>query len=186
MQIAVIEFARNVCKLDGASSVELIILMPEPNKTTLGGTMRLGLCPTIFQEGCEWSRLRQLYSAKKEIHDRHRHRYKVNPAYIDRLANSGSDIIGKDNQGPRHENRDSRVEGSSIACAVQFYQESLNRVLDPSKPYLGFAVATADMLEVREGHGCYGDADNHLAASSSKSTSTKVNRSLSNGLNRVR
>ncbi len=70
MQLAVIEFARNVCGLKEASSVEIdertkdpvVIFMPEINKDKLGGTMRLGLRPTLWQEGSGWSKIRRLYA----------------------------------------------------------------------------------------------------------------------------
>ena len=70
MQLAVIEYARNVCGIPKADSAEfnehtpdpIIISMPEISKTTLGGTMRLGLRNTIFQPGSEWSKLRTLYT----------------------------------------------------------------------------------------------------------------------------
>ena len=71
MQIAVIEFARNLCNLPKAGSEEfnngtpdkVIKFMPEIDPTTLGGTMRLGIRPTHFQQGSEWSKLRALYHA---------------------------------------------------------------------------------------------------------------------------
>jgi CTP synthase len=75
---------QHVCKLPQASSIELqehcpdpvIIFMPEIDRTTLGGTMRLGIRSTTFQPGSEWSKLRQLYSEKKIINEHRQHRYK--------------------------------------------------------------------------------------------------------------
>lgn len=80
MQLAVVEFARNVCAIPDALSEEfadgdsnqpermsknhLIINMPEVDKTRLGGTMRLGLRATLFQSGSEWSVVRRLYQAQ--------------------------------------------------------------------------------------------------------------------------
>jgi CTP synthase len=52
----------------------VVISMPEIDKTTVG-TMKLGISPTIFQPGSEWSKLGQLYDEKKIINGRHRHRY---------------------------------------------------------------------------------------------------------------
>ncbi|KAF4631964.1 hypothetical protein G7Y89_g6165 [Cudoniella acicularis] len=153
MQIAVIEFARHVCDIPNASSIELneqcvdpvVIFMPEIDKTNLGGTMRLGLRPTLFQEGSEWSRLRQLYGEKKEIHERHRHRYEVNPDYIDRLAKGGLEFIGKDDKSVRMQIVE--LKDHPWFVGVQFHPEYLSRVLDPSKPYLGFVAAAAGCLE---------------------------------------
>ncbi|KAL3419251.1 CTP synthase [Phlyctema vagabunda] len=153
MQIAVIEFARHMCNLPQASSIELseqcpdpvVIFMPEIDKTTLGGTMRLGRRPTLFQEGSEWSKLRKMYGDKTSIDERHRHRYEVNPDYIERLEAGGLQFIGKDDQGVRMEIIE--LKDHPWYVAVQFHPEYLSRVLSPSKPYLGFVAAASDCLE---------------------------------------
>jgi len=67
--MAVLEWARNECGIKGAKSEEwsqagedkVIMFMPEIDATKMGGTMRLGLRPTLFQPGTEWSKLRALY-----------------------------------------------------------------------------------------------------------------------------
>lgn len=80
----------------------VIVYMPEISKTHLGGTMRLGLRPTIFAEGTEsWSKIRQLYGGEKIIWERHRHRYEVEPQYVERLEQSGMNFIGRDEKGER-------------------------------------------------------------------------------------
>lgn len=92
-QIAVVEYARSVCAMEQANSAELepdtpepvVVYMPEISKTHLGGTMRLGLRPTIFQEGCSWSKIRQLYGDEPVVWERHRHRYEINPEMVTRL-----------------------------------------------------------------------------------------------------
>ncbi|MCO5609439.1 hypothetical protein L7F22_063665 [Adiantum nelumboides] len=93
-QVAVVEFARNVCGLSEAGSSELdpdckdpvVIYMPEISKTHLGGTMRLGLRPSLFSPSTErWSRIRKLYGGAATVWERHRHRYEINPEYIERL-----------------------------------------------------------------------------------------------------
>lgn len=153
MQIAVIEYARHVCNLVDADSAELrpdtenpiIVFMPEIDKTQLGGTMRLGSRPTIFQSGSEWSKLRKLYGKKTEIHERHRHRYEVNPAYIERLTEGGLDFIGKDDKGERMEIIE--LKDHKWFVGVQFHPEYLSRVLGPSIPYLGFVAAASGCLE---------------------------------------
>ncbi|KAI9782336.1 MAG: CTP synthase ura7 [Geoglossum umbratile] len=153
MQLAVIEFARNVCNIPHASSSEfaehcpdpVVIFMPEIDKSKLGGTMRLGLRPTLFQAGSEWSKLRRLYGEKEEILERHRHRYEVNPQYIDRLAEGGLEFIGKDDKGERMEILELRDHPWFVG--VQFHPEYLSRVLHPSKPYLGFVAASAGCLD---------------------------------------
>ena len=184
MQIAVIEFARNVMGLKEANSVELfdlcpdpvVIFMPEIDKHNLGGTMRLGLRPTHFQPGSEWSRLRKLYREKNEIQERHRHRYEVNPDYIERLAESGLDFVGKDDKGVRMEILELKEHPWFVG--VQFHPEYLSRVLEPSKPYLGFVAAAAGVLEKVT-------AD-MLRQQGVNGVSGMVNGSLSNGINGVR
>lgn len=160
MQLAVIEFARNVCGMAGASSVELegqgcsdpvVIFMPEIDPKKLGGTMRLGLRPTVFQDGSEWSKMRRLYGGgggdehRRQILERHRHRYEVNPAYIDRLTSKGLAFVGKDDTGERMEIFE--LPDHPWYVGVQFHPEYLGRVLHPSKPYLGLVAASAGCLE---------------------------------------
>lgn len=166
MQIAVIEFARNVCGLPGAGSVELddlcedklIIYMPEIDKTKLGGTMRLGLRPTLFQKGSEWSKIRKLYGEKEEILERHRHRYEVNPEYVEKLLGAGLEFVGKDEKGERMEILE--LKDHPYFVAVQFHPEYLSRVLQPSKPYLGFVAAAAGCLEKVTKDGAVGNLAN--------------------------
>ncbi|KAF2678108.1 CTP synthase-like protein [Lentithecium fluviatile CBS 122367] len=153
MQVAVIEYARHICNIKDATSEEfngnaenkLIMFMPEVNKEHMGGTMRLGLRPTLFQEGSEWSRLRSLYAGKTEILERHRHRYEVNPDYIETLEKGGLSFVGKDDQGVRMEIVE--LKDHPWFVGVQFHPEYLSRVLDPSRPYLGFIAASAGILD---------------------------------------
>jgi CTP synthase len=154
MQLAVCEFARNVCGISDATSTEfdpetkssLIINMPEIDQVNLGGTMRLGLRPTNFQPNSSWSKLRALYGlGTKTILERHRHRFEVNPAYIAQLEEGGLNFIGKDDKGERMEIVEIRDHPWYVG--VQFHPEYLSRVLAPSKPYLGFVAASAACLE---------------------------------------
>jgi CTP synthase len=94
LQCAVIEFARNVCGLDGANSSEfdpgtehpVIDLLPEQQQVTdLGGTMRLGAQPCHVRPG---TRAWEAYG-EPVVFERHRHRYEVNPAYHDALQRGG-------------------------------------------------------------------------------------------------
>lgn len=76
--------------------------MPEISRTHMGGTMRLGLRPTVFEPDSEkWSKVRKLYGGAGKIWERHRHRYEVNPQYVERLQKSGLPFIGKDEKGER-------------------------------------------------------------------------------------
>lgn len=99
MQLAIVEFARNVCGLKDAASIELvpettnpvIALMPEQNGVeNLGGTLRLGAYPCVLREGTV---AKKLYG-KSEISERHRHRYEVNNDYRGVLTEKGMTISG--------------------------------------------------------------------------------------------
>ncbi len=99
MQWAVIEFARHVCGLAGASTTEVdpqtphpvIDLLPEQKGITdKGGTMRLGVYPCRLTQG---SRAAAAYG-EPEVAERHRHRYEVNNAYLDVLTRHGLRVTG--------------------------------------------------------------------------------------------
>ncbi|KAI5284022.1 CTP synthase ura7, partial [Ascosphaera acerosa] len=161
MQLAVVEYARNVCGLADAGSEELspdcahkvIVYMPEVDKTKLGGTMRLGKRASIFQPNTDWSKFRALYGAATEVHERHRHRYEVNPVLIETLeahADAGPEagglrFVGKDDKGERMEIIE--IKDHPWFVGVQFHPEYLSRVLAPSKTYLGFFAAAAGCLD---------------------------------------
>ncbi|ETN39897.1 CTP synthase [Cyphellophora europaea CBS 101466] len=187
MQLAVVEYARNVVGLKGANSVELdaqtddpiVIFMPEIDKATMGGNMRLGLRPTIFQEGSEWSRLRQLYDNAPEVHERHRHRYEVNPEYIDKLTAAGLNFIGKDDKGERMEIVE--LKDHPWYVGVQFHPEFMSRVLKPSVPYLGFVAACAGVLDEAT-MGMRGVAGLQLNADSGRSSPMPNGGVLLNGV----
>ena len=161
MQVAVIEFARSVGKipLPQATSFEfneddpdrVIVFMPEHHTKKLGGTMRLGLRPTHWQPDTDWSKLRALYGLhNSSINERHRHRYEVNPDYVEQLHDKGLTFIGKDDTGVRMEIIE--LKDHPWFVGVQFHPEYISRVLHPSKPYLGFIAASAGMLnEVTQG-----------------------------------
>lgn len=89
-------------ELDPETPDPVIVYMPEISKTHLGGTMRLGLRPTIFSEGTEeWSKIRKLYGGEEIIWERHRHRYEVGPSYVEKIEKSGLPFIGRDEKGER-------------------------------------------------------------------------------------
>ncbi len=100
MQVAVIEFARNVCHLKNANSTEfnpntpypVITLLPEQRGVDrIGGTMRLGAYPCIIKN--ENTKAFKAYR-KKEIMERHRHRYEVNPDFKRVLEKKGMILSG--------------------------------------------------------------------------------------------
>ncbi|WOJ95384.1 CTP synthase [Congregibacter brevis] len=109
MHVALVEYARNVCGLDGAHSSEMAPESPHPivalitewqnadgsteqrdESSDLGGTMRLGSQPCHLEEG---TRIREIYAADV-INERHRHRYEVNNNYVDTLQDHGMVIAG--------------------------------------------------------------------------------------------
>ncbi|KAM5493271.1 CTP synthase ura7 [Microsporum canis] len=171
MQIAVIEYARNVCGISHASSIEfddhtsdpVIVFMPEIDQVNLGGTMRLGSRPTIFQDGSEWSKLRKLYGLDRaSIDERHRHRYEVNPEYIDTLQKGGLHFIGKDDKAERMEIIE--LKSHPWFVGVQFHPEYLSRVLAPSKPFLGLVATAAGVFdEIMKSQACGGDLASGVA-----------------------
>ncbi len=104
LQVAVVEFARNVCGLEGADSTEfdedsphpvIIYLKEQEYITELGGTMRLGAYPCAIKPGT----LAERCYESTEISERHRHRYEVSNAYRDRLAEGGLVFSGTSPEG---------------------------------------------------------------------------------------
>jgi CTP synthase len=79
------------------------------------------------------------------VEERHRHRYEVNPDYVDRLEQAGLNFIGKDDTGKRMEIVE--LKDHPWYVGVQFHPEYQSKVLDPSRPYLGFVAASAGCLE---------------------------------------
>ncbi|KAG8846698.1 CTP synthase ura7 [Tulasnella sp. 330] len=149
-QVAVIEWARNVLGLKDANSTEfvedtsnpVVVYMPEISRTHLGGTMRLGLRPTIFDEdSTEWSKLRKLYGGADTIWERHRHRYEVGPPYVDRLTESGLHFIGKDTKGERMQALE--LKDHPYFVALQAHPEFCTRPINPSPPFLGLIAAAS-------------------------------------------
>ncbi|KAL6867056.1 CTP synthase N-terminus domain-containing protein [Trichoderma novae-zelandiae] len=153
MQLAVCEFARNVCGYAGATSEEfeeqaehpVVIFMPEGSKETKGGTMRLGLRTTHFQPGSEDSKLRAMYGNADVVDERHRHRYEVNPAYVDELEKAGLSFVGKDETGRRMEIIE--IKNHPYFVGVQYHPEYLSSPLTPSLPILGLVAAALGCLD---------------------------------------
>ncbi|KAF8988668.1 CTP synthase ura7 [Haplosporangium bisporale] len=153
LQIAVIEFARNVCGMTDANSIELdentktpvVVYMPEISKTHLGGTMRLGTRPTEFQAGTESSTLRKLYGGGSTVLERHRHRYEINPELIEKFEAKGLQFVGKDETGQRMEIVE--MADHPYFVGVQYHPEYLTRPLRPSAPFMGLILAATGGLE---------------------------------------
>lgn len=159
LQVAVIEFARNVLDIPTANSTEIdanttdpfIIDMPEHNPGQMGGTMRLGKRTTYFKSD-ENSILKQLYGNKDYIEERHRHRYEVNPQYIKILEDAGLTFVGRDENNDRMEILE--LYEKSYYVATQFHPEYLSRPLKPSPPFLGLILASIGKLKHYLAKGC--------------------------------
>jgi len=145
LQIAVIDFARDVLGKIGANSTEFdeatphptVIFMPEGSKTHMGGTMRLGSRQTNLQtEDCEAFRL---YGGEMKIHERHRHRYEVNPEMVEELEAAGLRFVGKDTEGERMEIIE--LKGHPYFFATQYHPEFKSRPNRPSPPFVGLIEA---------------------------------------------
>ena len=104
LQCAVIEFARHVCGLADANSSEFAPATPDPvidllpeqkNVTDLGATMRLGAQACYLEPGSLAARC----YGKEVVEERHRHRWEVNPAYLDLLRDHGLVISGSSQKG---------------------------------------------------------------------------------------
>ncbi|KAJ3254165.1 CTP synthase ura7 [Boothiomyces macroporosus] len=152
-QMAVVEYSRNVLGLEGANSSELdpdtphpvVINMPEISTTQLGGTMRLGSRDTIFQQGTEDFKIRKLYGNANIVKERHRHRYEVNPKYVEQIESHGLNFVGRDEKGERmiiFEKKD-----HPYYVAVQYHPEFKTRPLTPSPPFMGLVLASVGKLD---------------------------------------
>lgn len=150
MQIAIIEFARNVLNMQGANSAEinpetpfpLIDILPEKkNISNLGGTLRLGQYPCILNEK---SKSYQLYE-EKEIFERHRHRYEVNNDYRDSLLQGGMIFAGTSPDNHIVEMIELPDHPWFVAC--QFHPEFKSRPNKPHPLFRGFVTAAAERMK---------------------------------------
>ena len=159
MQVAVIEYARNVSGLTGANSTEfdpytpfpVIGLMPEQLEIQgLGGTMRLGSWPMqILKE----TLLEALYHSEGEhvVYERHRHRYEVNPEYVASLKNAGLVISGiTPGMKGRGEGLVEAIElpDHPFFVGLQSHPEFKSRLMNPSPPFQGFIKAACVRAQV--------------------------------------
>lgn len=146
-QLAVIEFARNVCGLEGANSTEVdsntfhpvIDLMPEQKSIEYrGATMRLGAHKIIVKPN---TIAYTLYKSE-EIFERHRHRFEVNLNYLQILEKAGLKFSGKSPDGRRMEILE--LPSHFFFFASQFHGEFKSRPGRPDPEYYGFVKACLD------------------------------------------
>ncbi len=152
-QMAIIEFARNVCGIRDANSTEVdpetrepvIDILPEQKKIEgLGGTQRLGGQDVIIREGTFAHRLYK----KTEIRERFRHRWECNPKYIEVLEKHGMVFSGRH---PKHEIMQIlELPKHRFFFATQFHPEYTSRPLEPNPSYKGFIEACVEYSEERK------------------------------------
>jgi CTP synthase len=153
LQIAIIEFARNVCGMSGTNSTEfepecdspvIALMASQKSVTDMGGTMRLGAYPARLRTG---SKAAQAYNAS-EISERHRHRWEVNNAYRDVLAEHGLRLSGQSPDGGLVEVIELPNHPWFIGC--QFHPELKSRPNRPHPLFSGFIGAALKLHRGRE------------------------------------
>lgn len=151
MHMLVIEYARNVVGLEGAHTVEInentphpVVAMMDAQKEVLarkdyGGTMRLGAYPAKLKEG---SIAAEAYGAS-DVSERHRHRYEINPAYIEQLTAAGLVFSGTSPDGVLMEIAELPKEEHPFYLGCQFHPELKARPLAPHPLFTAFLKAAA-------------------------------------------
>ena len=149
MQLATIEFARNVAGMKGANSTEIdgktkypvIDIIPEQieklKRASYGGTMRLGAYPAILKDG---TIAKRAYGSD-EISERHRHRYEVNPEHIGELEHNGLVFSGKSPDGVLMEIAELPKSKHPFFLGTQFHPELKSRPLLPHPLFREFIKA---------------------------------------------
>ena len=144
MQIATIEFSRNVCGLEGANSTEFdadtphpVISLQEEQKglTTMGGNMRLGATESVVYPG---TKAHELYGSENIV-ERHRHRYEFNPEYREQMDSAGlkiSSVSAKEGLVEIVE-----IENHPFFIGAQFHPEFQSKPNQPHPIFAGFVQA---------------------------------------------
>lgn len=152
MQLAVVEFARQVLRLRGANTTEInpqtahpvIDVLPEQRKNlaakNYGGTMRLGAWPAKLRPGTIAARA----YGRDKISERHRHRYEVNPAYVRRLEKGGIVFSGVSPDRRLMEIMELPADIHPFFLGTQFHPEFKSRPLAPHPLFVEFIRAALD------------------------------------------
>lgn len=157
-QAMVVEYARNVIGWKDANSAEfceetahpVVVFMPEIDKDTMGGNMRLGARNTKFthtHEDGSMSSAQIMYRGAEIISERHRHRYEVNPEVVDEVHNAGLKFVGRDESGERMEVAELPRSEHPYYVGCQYHPEFKSRPLKPSPPFHGLVLASVGKLE---------------------------------------
>ncbi len=158
MQIAVVEYARNVAEISGATTGEMddsaehrvVDILPDQKEKLASGrygnSMRLGAYPARLERGTV---ARRAYRAD-EISERHRHRFEVNPDYIEPLTAAGLVFSGRSPDGRLMEIAELPREKHPFFLATQFHPEFQARPLKPHPLFSGFIKAALARNQARE------------------------------------
>lgn len=157
-QAMVVEYARNVIGWKDANSAEfceetahpVVVFMPEIDKDTMGGNMRLGARNTKFthtHEDGSMSSAQIMYRGAEIISERHRHRYEVNPEVVDEVHNAGLKFVGRDESGERMEVAELPRSEHPYYVGCQYHPEFKSRPLKPSPPFHGLVLASVGKLD---------------------------------------
>lgn len=147
MQIAVIEYARNVCGIVGANSGEfdeqcankVIDFMPgQSDDIDKGGTLRLGAYPCVIKEGTTMERCYM----SREISERHRHRYEFNNDYREIMSAHGLTLSGESPDGKLIETVE--LSDRPFYVGVQYHPEFKSRPNKPHPLFVGFIGAALE------------------------------------------
>jgi CTP synthase len=147
-QVAVIEYARNVLGLNQANSTEfdaesaaaVISELPEQKQLEgiMGGTMRLGAQDIHLESGCLASKL---YGGSTTVRERFRHRYEVEPGFIDQLTAAGLIFSGRHPEFPIMQVLELPAEKHPFFIGAQFHPELTSRPLTPNPLFMGLVAA---------------------------------------------
>jgi len=152
MQLATVEFARNVLGLKGANTTEIdpktkypiIDILPEQKKLMeekkYGASMRLGAYPAVLKAGTIAGKA----YGKKNISERHRHRYEVNPAYVQRLEKGGLVFSGVSPSRRLMEVAELPRSVHPFFLGTQFHPELKSRPLNPHPLFKEFVKAAKE------------------------------------------
>lgn len=150
LQLMMIEYARNVLKMDEANTVEIdpdspmpiVDFMPDQKnlikEAKYGGTMRLGNYPAVLKKGT----IAADAYGKKEIVERHRHRYEINPEFVEKLESNGIVFSGTSPDGVLMEIAE--FPKNKFHLGTQFHPELLARPLSPHPLFDAFIKAAIE------------------------------------------
>ena len=169
MQLAVVEYARNVCGMQGANSAEfapdapyaVVDLMPDQRGVLeKGGTMRLGAYPCVLEKGS----LAERAYGSTTIGERHRHRYEVNNSYRAQLEGAGLVVSGTSPDGSLVEFVELPAEVHPYYVGTQAHPEFQSRPTRPHPLFAGLIRAALDRRAdaVRQANAEHGEATNHV------------------------